>query len=320
VPGSIDVVIPVRDHYPLTRECLETLERQTVPHRVIVVDDGSTDDTPSRLRQDWPEVTTIELGANHGYTHAVNRGASAGEGSYLVLLNNDVLLRPSCLERLVEPLEGDDRGGSVAALVLRPGERTIDSFGVTADRTLAGFARLQGHPPSDARRTGPVLAGPEGTVGAYRRRAWEEVGGFDERIRAYMEVLDLGLRLRAAGWRCASAVDAVGVHLGSSTYGRRSATQRRLAGFSRGYLLRRYGVLRGRASGRTVLSESIVVAADALLTRDLQAVRGRVEGWKAASGLLRRPSPPADAIDSSISLWASLALRRGAVLTRSASN
>jgi hypothetical protein len=103
------------------------------------------------------------------------------------------------------------------------------------------------------------------------------------------------------------------VHLGSVTYGRRSPTQRRLAGFSRGYLLRRYGVLRRRVAPRALLTEALVVAGDALLSRDLEALRGRLQGWHAAQGRARHPWPPPEAIDHSISLRESLALRRGAL-------
>jgi N-acetylglucosaminyl-diphospho-decaprenol L-rhamnosyltransferase len=317
VTASIDVIVPVHDHYALTSACLEHLARQTAPHRVIVVDDGSSDGTAALLRRDWPAVTTIELGSNHGYTKAVNRGVSAGEGEYVVLLNNDVELRSDCLEQLVVPLQADAEIGSVAALMLAPGEETIDSLGVTADSTLAGFARLQGHPVADARGHEPLLTGPEGTAGAYRRSAWEQVGGLDENIHAYMEILDLALRLHTAGWKTASAPDAVGVHLGSSTYGRRSATQRRLSGFSRAYLLRRYGVMSNRVAARALVTETIVIAADMLLCRDLQALSGRLEGWRAARGCERRQWPPGAAIDTSISLRDSLALRRGAVRPRS---
>lgn len=311
--ASIDVIVPVHNHYALTFACLEHLARQTVPHRVIVVDDGSSDDTAAQLSRDWPAASTIELGSNRGYTATVNRGASAGKGEYVVLLNNDVELRPDCLERLVAPMRANPEIGSVAALMLVPGEETIDSLGVTADITLAGFARLQGHPAADAQRPGPLLTGPEGTTGAYRRRAWEQVGGLDENIRAYMEILDLALRLHTAGWKTASAPDAVGVHLGSSTYGRRSATQRRLAGVSRGYLLRRYGVMSSRAAARAVVTETIVTGGDMLLCRDLQALRGRIEGWRAGRESGRHSWPPSEAIDASISLRESLALRRGAV-------
>jgi N-acetylglucosaminyl-diphospho-decaprenol L-rhamnosyltransferase len=313
VAASIDVVVPVRGHWELTRSCLEHLAAQSARHRVIVVDDGSDDDTPTRLREEWPAVTVVEMGTSVGYTRAVNRGVAAGDGEHVVLLNNDVELRPDCLERLVAPLREDARVGAVAAVMLRPGGHTIDSVGIVADRVLAGFARLQGRPAREAASAEPPLAGPEGTAGAYRRSAWEQVGGLDERMRAYMEVLDLALRLRAAGWRAAVAPEAVGVHLGSITYGRRSAEQRRLAGFSRAYLLRRYGVLRTRGWARAALTEAIVTCADALLCGDAQALSGRLQGWRAARGLQRRGWPPADALDTSISLRRSLALRRSAI-------
>jgi len=313
VAASIDVVVPVHGHYELTRSCLAHLARQTIAHQVIVVDDGSPDETPARLRGEWPQVTIVELGSNQGYTRAINRGVQAGSGEYLILLNNDVELRAACLERMIAPMQADAGVGSVASLMLAADGERIDSLGVTADSTLAGFARLQGQPLPAATGPGPLLTGPEGTAGAYRRCAWEQVGGLDEGIRAYMEILDIALRLRAAGWRAAAAPEAIGVHLGSQTYGRRSARQRRLAGFSRGYLLRRYGVLGSRAGARALATELLVVAADLIAHRDSEALRGRVEGWRAANGLARRPWPPADAIDHTISFGASIALRRGAL-------
>jgi N-acetylglucosaminyl-diphospho-decaprenol L-rhamnosyltransferase len=313
VAATIDVVIPAHNGYELTCDCLAHLERQTAAHRAIVVDDGSDDGTPERLRREWPHVTVVRLEANHGYTRAVNRGVSAGQGEYVVLLNNDVHLRPDCLERLVAPLDGDPQVGSVAALMLKPGERTIDSLGITADVTFAGFARMQGRNIDDMATRTPVLTGPEGTAGAYRRAAWEQVGGLDETISAYMEILDFALRLRAAGWAAASAPGARGMHLGSSTYGQRSARQRRLAGFSRGYLLRRYGVLRSGAAARALLTEAVVVVGDLMICHDAHALRGRVEGWRAGRGGETRAKPPSDAIDRSISLRESLKLRRASV-------
>jgi N-acetylglucosaminyl-diphospho-decaprenol L-rhamnosyltransferase len=320
VPASIDVVVPAYNHWELTSSCLSHLAAQSVPHEVTVVDNGSTDETRERLRRDWPEVARIELDRNHPFTQAVNRGVEAGSGEYVILLNNDVELRSDCIERLVEPLDSDARVGSVAALLLRPGEREIDSFGITVDATLAGFPRLQGLTPEHAQDVRPMLTGPEGTAAAYRRRAWVQVGGLDEEIDAYMEILDLALKLRQQGWDSASAPGAVGVHLGSATFGRRSATQRRLAGFSRGYLLRRYNVLRSRSAPRALATETLAVTADALLTRDLLALRGRLSGWRAARGMKHHPWPPPEAIDSSISLRDSLALRRGGKLAQQSPN
>ncbi len=309
--NSIDVVVPAYNHWELTASCLNHLAAQTLPHRVIVVDNGSTDRTRESLRRDWPLVTVVALDHNHPFTKAVNLGVAAGEGEHVVLLNNDVDLRPDFLERVIEPLQSDERVGSVASVMLTPGEHAIDSVGVTTDPTLAGFARLQGLAPGRAGEQRPVLTGPEGTAAAYRRAAWQQVGGLDESITAYMEILDLAWRLRAAGWQTACAPEAVGVHLGSATFGRGSVRQRRLAGFSRGYLMRRYRVLRGRHAARALFTEALVVTSDAVLSRDLVALRGRLAGWRSAAGMEPLPRPPEEAIDGTITLRESLALRRG---------
>ena len=309
---SIDVVIPVRNNFALTDSCLHHLQAQTLPHRVIIVDNGSTDGTADLLCQHWPAAQVERFDHSLSFAAACNHGAATGSGEIVVLLNNDVHCRPDFLERLTEPLRSDPSVGAVASLMLQPGEERIDSVGLCADVTLAGFPRLDGLPPARACDRRPLLAGPAGAAAGYRRTAWLEVGGLDEAISAYMEDFELSLRLRAGGWRTVAAPDAVGVHLGSATYGRRSASQRRLFGFGRGYVLRRYGVLRSRHALRTLVTETIVVLADFLISRDFSAVSGRIAGWRAARSLPLRPRPPADAVDTSIRFSDSLALRRAA--------
>ena len=303
-------MIPTHGGWELTESCLRHLARQTVPHAVIVSDNGSPDRTPKRVRASFSDVGVVELGANLGFAVACNRGADAGTGEVVVLLNNDVDARPDFLERLVTPLEVDERVGSVAPLLVRPGGQVIDSVGLAADATLAGFARLAGRPVAEAASPRPVLVGPSGGAAAYRRTAWEDAGGLDEGVFSYLEDLDLALRLRAAGWSAAAAPDAVGVHLGSATMGRRSARQRRQGGFARGYFLRRYGVLRNRVAPRALAAEAVVIVADAILSRDLAALRGRLAGWRAAAGKPVWPRPPSDALDPDIGFLESLRLRR----------
>ncbi len=314
--ASIDVVIPVRDRFELTDSCLRHLRAQTLPHHTIVVDGGSTDGTADRLCKRWPDVHVERAEHGLGFAQACNRGVAAGCADVIVLLNNDVECRPDFLERLRAPLRSDARVGAVAALMLAPGERLIDSVGLTADVTLAGFPRHHGLPAGCATDPRPLLSCPAGTAAAYRRAAWEQVGGLDEGIFAYLEDLDLGLRLRAAGWQVVAACDAIGVHLGSASHGRRSASQRRHGGFARGWLLRRYRLLSGRHAPRALLTEVIVVAGDIAISRDLAALRGRLSGWRAARDQPRLARPPAGAIDRQISLEASLALRRAAYLGR----
>jgi GT2 family glycosyltransferase len=318
MPPSIDVVIVAYNRYELTDSCLRHLAAQTVAHRVIVVDNGSTDDSRERIAAEWPAATLEPFEQNRGFAQACNRGVALGSGEIVVLLNNDVDCRPDFIEKLIAPMASDPRVGSVAALMLQPGERLIDSAGLAADVTLGAFPRLQGLEAEHARDVRPALAGPAGTAAAYRRAAWEQVGGLDEAIFAYMEDFDLGLRLRAGGWSATLATDAVGVHLGSATHGHRSAWQRRHGGFGRGYMLRRYGVLRGRAAPRALATEVVVVLGDLAISRDLAALRGRVEGWRFGGREPRRTPPPAAAMDREISFRDSLAMRRGVYARRAA--
>jgi N-acetylglucosaminyl-diphospho-decaprenol L-rhamnosyltransferase len=314
----VDVVIVAYNRCDLTDSCLRHLAAQTIEHRTILVDNGSTDDTFAHVAAEWPAVTLQRLPDNRGFAEACNRGVAAGSAEIVVLLNNDVDARADFLEALVRPLAQDARLGSVAALMLQPGERLIDSAGLAADTVLGGFPRLQGLDAGEAGRERPLLAGPAGTAAAYRRASWEQVGGLDESIFAYMEDFDLALRLRSAGWGSLVAPDAIGVHLGSATHGHRSARQRRNGGFGRGYMLRRYGLLRGRSAPRALATEAVVVLADLAISRDLQALRGRCDGWRAARGMAPRARPPAEAIDMTIGFRDSLAMRRGVYARRSA--
>jgi len=288
---SIDVVIPVHGGWELTRRCLETLAAQTVPHRVLVVDNASPDDSADRVREEWPEVTLVPMGGNRGYGAAVNAGAAEGEGEVVVVLNNDLEADPDFLERLVAPLASSALLGMTTPLLLRPGREKVDGAGLVADSTLAAWPRLQGRPASEAGASDGVLAGPSGAAGAFRREALEAAGGFDERIFLYGEDLDVVLRIRAAGWDTALVREAVAVHVGGASTGRRSEWQRRQFAFARGYLLRRWGVLRTRAAARTLALETAVAVGDLAASRDLAALRGRVAGWRSARGLPRHELP-----------------------------
>jgi N-acetylglucosaminyl-diphospho-decaprenol L-rhamnosyltransferase len=308
--ASIDVIIPVHGGWGLTQRCLDSLARQTAAHRTVVVDNASPDDTVGQLRAGWADIDLVEMGANRGFAAACNRGFATTDGDVVVLLNNDIEADPDFLERLAAPLRRDPRCGMVAPYLLRPGRERIDSVGILSDRTLAGFSRLHGAPPNMASSSDEHLLGPTGAAAGYRRKALEEVGGLDEQIFMYGEDLDLALRIRAAGWTAVPAIDAVAVHVGGASAGVRSAWQREQMGFARGYLLRRWGMLRSRAAVRTLVTETLVVVGDLAISRDTAAFRGRLRGWRSARGMTRR-SAPADGIDRNIGFMKSLRMRRG---------
>ena len=182
----------------------------------------------------------------------------------------------------------------VAGLTLIP-DGLVDGFGIELDRALAAYNRG---------RRGPVgarlgrLAMPSGGAAAYRRAAFEAAGGFDDAFFAYGEDVDLGLRLRAAGWAVARGAARPRRALGRCFGRRRLPLQRRLAGFARGFLLRRYGVLRSRGAPRALAIEAAVIAWGLRATAR-SCRRARIRGLACRAN--RRPPPdPAGVIDEAI--------------------
>lgn len=320
--SSVDVVVPVYGNWAITERCLAHLSVQTLDHRVVVVDDAGPDDTVARIRAGYPHVDLVALETNSGFAAACNHGIRRGTADIVILVNNDVEADPRMLELLVAALDADPALGSAAPLLLRP-DGSIDSLGLCADVTTAGFVRLAGAPEdratsaaiTSADASAPKILGPYGAVAAYRRSALDAVGLLDEGIFMYGEELDLALRLSAAGWGTTAVPEARGVHLGGATSGRGSATQRRRSGFGRAYLLRAYGILAGRQGPRAILTELIVCAGDLLLSRDLASTTGRAAGWRAGAAATRRPRD-IPGVDRSLGFIESLRLRVGAYRDR----
>jgi len=304
---TADVVIPTWRGRELLARCLAALQTDPSPKRVIVVDNGSHDGTAQLVRERFPGMTLVELSDNVGFGRAVNAGARAGEGDAIVLVNNDVLVAPGFVDAIVAPLAAP-AVGMVAGLTTIPETDLVDGFGIELDGALLAYNRAR-HAPvgSPAGR----LAMPSGGAAAYRRSAWEAAAGFDEALFAYGEDVDLGLRLRALGWEAAEAADARGVHLGGATTGVDSPLQRELAGFARGFLLRRYGILATRAAPRALAFDALVVGWGLVRHRTLAPLRARARGWRTAGRGGRRPLPD-QVLDPAIGVTESLRRLRSA--------
>lgn len=304
--AQIDVVIPIFGGWPLTRSCLEHLERQSAAHNVTVVDNCSPDESVEMIRTEFPEVSIIEMGENTGFAKACNAGIAAGSAPVVVLLNNDVDAEPQLLELLAEPFRERPNLGSAAPLLTRPDGR-VDSVGLCTDKTLAGFPRMTGARPGQGGMRVTSLLGPSGACGAYRRAALDDVGGLDANIFMYQEDLDLAIRLRAAGWQTTEVPDARGVHRVSATVGQGTRFQRETAGYARGYMLRKFGVLRSRAAARALATETVVSVVDSLVSRDLAGLRGRIDGWRNSAA--ERSVDQTAGVDASIGFAESLRMR-----------
>jgi len=301
------VYIPSLNAEAMLPRTLESLRRQTRAVEVVLVDNGSTDGSVALTRDRFEEVEVIELGTNLGFGPAINRAARERPADPLILLNNDIECEPGLIEAMLEAHVGG--ADSVAGVLLQERDPAlIDSAGVVADTTLMGFDHLHGEPAASA-ASAPDPLGPTGGAALYSRAAFEAVGGFDERIFLYYEDLDLALRLAAAGGRCRLAAGARAVHAYSASLGAGSGEKYARTGWSRGYMLRRYGVMSApRRALRALFCEGALCAGQLLLDRTGRGLVGRVEGWRAAAGLERRDAGGASLLE--ISPLDALRLRR----------
>jgi N-acetylglucosaminyl-diphospho-decaprenol L-rhamnosyltransferase len=286
---------------------LRGLGEQTRPVDVVLVDNGSTDDSIELARRELAEVRVVEMGRNLGFGPAINRAVAERPADPVILLNNDAVPEPRFVEALLDGLgEGVDSVAGVLAQERAP--ELIDSAGVVADSTLMGFDYLHGEPLGAAAGAAAPL-GPTGGAALYRRAALEAVGGFDERIFLYYEDLDLALRIAAAGGRCRLAPEARALHAYSASLGAASARKYTWTGWSRGYMLRRYGVMRSpRLALRALACEGALCAGQLLRDRTVAGLRGRLRGWRDGAGLEQRDADGAPLLD--LSAREALALRR----------
>ncbi len=269
------------------RRTLRSLREQSVAVDVVVADNGSVDGSVEMLREEFTEVTALALGANLGFGAAINHAVRERPADQLVLLNNDAVAEPRFVEALLE--RAADGVEMVAGVLVQERDPAlIDSAGVLADRTLMGFDYLHGE-PAEAALSAPDPLGPTGGAALYRRDAFEAVGGFDERIFLYYEDLDLALRLAAAGGRCRLAGEARALHAYSASLGAASGAKYAHTGWSRGYMLRRYGVMSHPGlAARALACEGAICAGQLLRDRTAAGLRGRLRGWRAGGGLERR--------------------------------
>jgi GT2 family glycosyltransferase len=295
--GQLSVVVPTHDTRDLTLRCIETLEAEgTAGLDIVVVDDGSSDGTAEALAAAHPHVRVVRNLPAAGFTRAANLGLAAARGDLLLLLNSDTEVAPGAFAPLFAAFARDPRLGAAGA-TLHYADGSPQWSGGRAPTLSWLFVLASGLAPLLARipfwRRVKPLGAPAGPVDwvtgaalALRRRAWEEVGPFDEGFRFYGQDLDLCLRLRDAGWKVELLPELRVLHHHGATIGSRThhellwtdlllwARKDRGAGFARraAFALRSGAAL--RRLGRTAAAP--FVPAD------------RRGDWRAESEALRR--------------------------------
>jgi GT2 family glycosyltransferase len=202
--SSTAIVIPNWNGAQWLPGCLDSIQSQELlPEDVVVVDNGSEDRSLQLLRSDYPWVRVLALGRNTGFAYAANRGIQATRSEFVALVNTDVVLAPDWLQRMLQAIMVEPMTASVACkmLDLKDPEQVYDAGDVLRRDGACEQRGRFGRDDGSFEEAGEVFGACAGAA-LYRREALTALGGFDERYFAYLEDVDLALRLRLAGWRC----------------------------------------------------------------------------------------------------------------------
>ncbi len=277
--------------------CLATLAGQTRPARVVVVDNGSADDS-ERVVASFPGVRWLPLRENRGFAGGCNAGLREGLAAgarWLGVVNPDVQLEPDWLATLVAEGEAHPEAGVLGGLLLftEDAERVnstglaIDAIGRAKDRDFR--APLSGLTTRD----GPVR-GVTGGAALFRADSLRRTGLFDPAYFAYYEDVDLCLRAARLGIGARYVSRARALHGFGKSFGPGSPAQR--------YLLAR-NHLRSLATHLPLARAAVLVPALALLRAGVKAplelasgrpanaaahLRAALDGSRAAAAVLAR--------------------------------
>jgi GT2 family glycosyltransferase len=227
---KISVIIVNYNGAEYTISCLLALERQRFSDfEIIIVDNGSSDNSLSRIREFLKTrprihpVALIPLNANAGFAGGNAAALQVAAADYIALLNNDAEPDEGWLEDLLNAMEAEQDVGICASKMIVSGTGIIDSAGDGYATSLKGFKRGEGQSAEKYDRREYIFGACAGAA-LYRRKMLDEIGFFDEDFFLIQEDTDLNFRAQLAGWKVLYVPTALVSHQVRSTIGHMSDT------------------------------------------------------------------------------------------------
>ena len=219
---EVTVVIPNYNGMDYLETCLDALQHQTFREfSVVLVDNGSEDDSVNLVRGKYSWVKLITLPENFGFCRAVNEGIRASETPYVILLNNDTQVFPDFVEQLLEGIKQRPLAFSCGAKMIQAHDHgKLDDAGDFYNAFGWAYARGKGKDADSYEKADRIFAACAGAA-VYRREYLNRIGLLDEAHFAYLEDMDLGYRARIAGYENWYLPAAKVYHVGSGTSGSR---------------------------------------------------------------------------------------------------
>lgn len=227
---SIDIIICVHNALIDVQKCIQSvLQNSTSPYRVIIVNDGSDDETTSYLRNignDQKDIVLIENSSALGYTKAANQGILASSAAFVVLLNSDTIVPAEWLDRMIQPFLLNSRVGVVGPISNTASWQSVPQLfengdwaqntppeGISIDK----MGKLVSRYSPQLFPSVPLL---NGFCLMMRRELIADIGLLDEEIfpMGYGEEDDYIFRARKAGWQLAWADDVYVYHAQSKSF------------------------------------------------------------------------------------------------------
>jgi len=218
---EVSIIMPVYNHWELTVACLRSLafDSSATEYEVIAVDDASNDQTHEFLPK-VEGIRVVQLKQNSGFIGAVNAGLDAARGRFILLLNNDTVVKPGWLDALMRTIEVEENVGVVGAKLIYP-DGTLQEAGGIIWRDGTGLNYGRGGDASDpAFNFVRDVDYCSGACLLVRKEILDVLGGLDRRFSpAYYEDTDLAFAARKLGYRVLYQPDSTVVHAEGSSNG-----------------------------------------------------------------------------------------------------